>query len=564
MQSPEIKSNERSPLGFRMRTIRKRIFSIILSTILLIGSVGSAYIPVTALDTITPSVSIGGGFMVALNNRGELFAWGDNSSGTLGNGATEASSTPVAIDSSVKFTQISAGFDHVLALSESGRVYAWGSSEYGQLGINTNLPVTSPTPVPTLNEITCVAISAGKHFSLALTEDGHIYAWGNNASLQLGEAVATAGTQQSTPRRIPFPASAFFTEINAGYSSASAMTNDGSIFLWGKNTFFQLGTDTESSKLPQPLSLSAQPKTIALGEEYTTVLYLDGTLKSIGRNAYGQFGNAAVSENGTTVFKSAHADTPIFSAICAGEYHTVALTASGDIYTAGRAIGAHAEEKNTTFTKLTLPDHTIATAIFAGYADSAAITQSGTVLTWGENGSGQLGNGTNTSEAAPKAVKNSDGSVFHIGTTASMQSVSIQFTTTTPAPTYSVTIPSSIDLGVLRQTNATDENRIKAQPFTVSANGVSNLFDGQTLVVSVSPGGTEFVLTDPTEHTLPYEIHLTEIGGIALESGDNVASFTSDGTATAWIRVDQSKIEHSGRYQGILNFNISTTSEVAQ
>jgi len=549
-----------------MHSLKKRILSFLFATVLLLGSVWQSLLPITAATAVTPSISIGGSFMIALNADGDLFAWGDNASGALGNGTLQSTANPVSIEADIKFTQISAGFDHALALSDSGYVYAWGSNEYGQLGSNISDPITQPTPVSALSETVCVAVSAGKHFSLALSETGQIYAWGNNASFQLGESTVSTGTQRSTPHRLPLPDDTFVVSINAGYSTASATTNTGSILLWGENSFFQLGTDTEAKRLPSTLptaTLPSAPSTIALGEEYTSVLLKNGSVLSIGCNRYGQFGNEGSSNTGTSIFKQAHADTPLFSSICAGEYHTVALTENGTIYTAGRLIGSNTEDVQTTFTRMEQPAGTAVCSIFAGYSNGAALTQTGTVLTWGENGSGQLGDGTKANTATPVTVKNTDGTPFVIGTPTSMQSVTIHVTTPVPSPTYSVTIPSSIDLGVLRQTDTNDDSRIKTHEFAVSVNSVSHLPEGQYIVVSVSAEDGCFVLSDPSGNTLPYELHLTEASQTALTDGARLAEFTSGGTASAWIRVDQSRITHSGNYSGILNFNISMETEEA-
>ncbi|MBI0146460.1 MULTISPECIES: hypothetical protein, partial [Bifidobacterium] len=103
--------------------------------------------------------SAGSGYSLALGSDGNLYSWGDNSSGQLGTGSTDYSphSTPskgsMPTDGT-KFTQISAGNYHSLAMGTDGNLYSWGSNGTGALGRETNqtpenLPgvVTPPTGV---------------------------------------------------------------------------------------------------------------------------------------------------------------------------------------------------------------------------------------------------------------------------------------------------------------------------------------------------------------------------------------------------------------------------------
>ncbi len=101
---------------------------------------------------------------------------------------------------------ISAGAYHSLALTADGHVYAWGYNNYGQLGNGSTANATTPVEVEgpggtgTLSNI--VAISAGGYHSLALTADGHVYAWGYNGYGQLGNGSTTNAT---TPVEVEGP-----------------------------------------------------------------------------------------------------------------------------------------------------------------------------------------------------------------------------------------------------------------------------------------------------------------------------------------------------------------------
>jgi alpha-tubulin suppressor-like RCC1 family protein len=169
----------------------KKIVLLILCAILLsaipVGFAGSAEEAVR----VTPAVSIGNHFMIALRADGTALAWGKNQHGVLGNGTTEDSSTPqlvtmpVSTQAAVRFSSVGAGYDHVIALATDGTVWTWGSDANGQLGnrAKENEPqsVTLPKQVGgDLEGKTVVSVAAGKAFSLALTSEGQVYAWGIN------------------------------------------------------------------------------------------------------------------------------------------------------------------------------------------------------------------------------------------------------------------------------------------------------------------------------------------------------------------------------------------------
>ena len=95
--------------------------------------------PVAALPVSTAVVSVacGENFSMVLLETGQIYAWGDNSRGQLGQEDTQVYETVVPLlgaAQSVPFRAISAGYYHCLALSSAGKVYSWGDNRYGQLG----------------------------------------------------------------------------------------------------------------------------------------------------------------------------------------------------------------------------------------------------------------------------------------------------------------------------------------------------------------------------------------------------------------------------------------------
>ncbi len=91
--------------------------------------------------TVT-AVAGGGDHSLAVAN-GQVYAWGYNTQGELGNGTTTASNVPVSVLSSVlsslNVTEVAAGLESSYALTDTGRLFAWGDNTDGELGIFENI-----------------------------------------------------------------------------------------------------------------------------------------------------------------------------------------------------------------------------------------------------------------------------------------------------------------------------------------------------------------------------------------------------------------------------------------
>lgn len=132
----------------------------------------------------------------------------------------------------------------------------------------------------------------------------------------------------------------------------------------------------------------------------------------------------------------------------------------------------------------------------------------------------------------------------------------ITATATIPAPEYTVTIPSTVNVGTLVQKTSDASDKIKTTEFTVSASGVENLFGAKKVVVTLSTENGLFTLADG-EHLLNYTVYGEQAGGVALASGGTFAEFTAAGERTGRIEIDQSMISRKGNYAGTMTFNVS-------
>lgn len=197
--------------------------------------------PVAGLDGVT-AVSAAW-HTLAVTRDGHVYAWGRNDLGQLGNGRCgigEKSYEPVRVDGLEHIVAVAAGWDHSLALARDGQVYAWGCRSHGQLGDGvrkTGEPVTRPQAVPGLTQIKMIA--AGGQHSLALGNDGTVYAWGSNWNGQLGNGKTGRGTHSATPQAAVGPngkgALTGAVSIAAGALHSVAVAADGTVYAWGYN-----------------------------------------------------------------------------------------------------------------------------------------------------------------------------------------------------------------------------------------------------------------------------------------------------------------------------------------
>ncbi|UTX52887.1 InlB B-repeat-containing protein [Leucobacter aridicollis] len=191
---------------------------------------------------------------LAVGSDGNTYAWGTNSYGLLGTSAFPRplnKPTKVTTPRGVSYTQVAAGWDFSVALGDDKQLYSWGSNYNGVLGTGANtadsrVPVKVATPAGVLFER---VVSGGDH-TLALTVDGDIYAWGSNASGELGNG-ATSSAGNSTPTLVRAPAGVSFIGISAGAGTSFARGSDGLSYSWGSNSFGQLGDGTRDD-LPTP------------------------------------------------------------------------------------------------------------------------------------------------------------------------------------------------------------------------------------------------------------------------------------------------------------------------
>jgi hypothetical protein len=207
-----------------------------------------------------------------LDTAGQVFCWGDNTEGELGDGSTTQSRVPVAVDTSGALagktvTQITAGELYACALDSAGAAYCWGFNDFGQLGDGSTANSSAPVAVQTGGALAGralagIAASDSEVFTCAVDTAGAAYCWGINFFGQLGD-----GTTANSSAPVAVDASGALAgkklaQISAGgFFWTCATDASGAVYCWGDNLGGQLGDDSTASQSDVPLKAGPSPPT---------------------------------------------------------------------------------------------------------------------------------------------------------------------------------------------------------------------------------------------------------------------------------------------------------------
>ncbi|AEF90389.1 regulator of chromosome condensation RCC1 [Delftia sp. Cs1-4] len=178
------------------------------------------------------SVSVGMGHALALDARGQVWSWGANAAGQLGQGDLVQRSRAQRVvlpQGAAAVVAVAAGATHSLALDEKGRLWGWGSNHQGQLDQGLQAAY-SPGPVRIAVPGRLSSLAAGLHFSAATTQGGQVLAWGWNGLGQLGQGDAAPRGGFRT-----VPGLAAVQQISVGGTHVLALEHGGRCWAWGDN-----------------------------------------------------------------------------------------------------------------------------------------------------------------------------------------------------------------------------------------------------------------------------------------------------------------------------------------
>jgi alpha-tubulin suppressor-like RCC1 family protein len=328
------------------------------------------------------AVAAGVSHSLALTSGGQVWSWGRNNNGQIGDGGTSTRLTPYQVPGLSDVAGIAAGEAFSVAWTNAGAVWVWGANNSGQLGDGTQNERRSPVLLTTISNVTSVA--AGRQHTLAATSTGALYAWGLNTSGQVGD--------NSTTMRLAPVLNATLTgvaRVAAGYTHSFAITQAGALYAWGANGSYQVGDGTNTNRLV-PTLLSNLPVIVDAsgGFSHSIALDINGSLWTWGNNLYGQIGNgttttqttpAPISDGGLTWGVSRPTFTPAPGTFTSAQQVTLstltpgatirftvdgtAPTSSSTLYTAPISIATGTTISAKAF-KTGLADSAIATGVY--------------------------------------------------------------------------------------------------------------------------------------------------------------------------------------------------------
>ncbi len=397
----------------------------IITLLALVGPIALAIVALSwqqpgAVNAASASAVVaGGGHTCALTTGGGVQCWGYNAYGQLGNGTTADSATPVAVSGLASgVVAISAGGYHTCAITSGGGAKCWGRNDFGQLGDGTATNRTTPVDVSGLGA-GAASISAGGLHTCAVTSGGGAKCWGRNDAGQLGDGT---GADRATPVDVSGLTSGV-GQVSAGGSDSlgghtCALTTGGGVKCWGRNDFGQLGngTTTGTNTPVDVTNLTSGAASVAAGRYHSCARTSSNSVKCWGWNIGGQLGDGTFNSSSTPV--DVINKTGIAAQLSVGGVHScVATTANGarcwgfnNVGQLGNGTaGGTSNQPVDVLTSLGGPPLPNVLAVAAGGnvtngGYTCALLLDGTIMCWGENGAGQLGDGSTTNRVLPVDV----------------------------------------------------------------------------------------------------------------------------------------------------------------
>ena len=383
---------------------------------------------------------------------GQGYCWGENDSGQLGTGGTADSRSPVGVEElSPDVVEFALGEQHSCALHSNGSVHCWGYSEMIGQAPGSYLPVEVP-------DLQAGASSIDSQFwhTCAVMTDGSVKCWGYNGDGQLG------GDCGLTMCASPVEATGLSEPIlNVAVSRrhTCALTDVGGVKCWGYNHFGYLGngTTTASTSPVDVSGLTTDVDAIASGTFNSCALTTAGGVKCWGLDI-----DITQSELSQSIYNTFLEPVDIpglesgITAIALGDLHGCALTEAGDVKCWGNDESGQLGDGGSAAPSTSVPVSVVdlpgpATAIAAGAFHTCAIVEGAEAVCWGQNSSGQLGDGTNATSNTPVTVLNWDPSppkpTPTATTTPTLSPAPTATDTLTPTPTVTYTPQEGVGPG---------------------------------------------------------------------------------------------------------------------
>ena len=395
----------------------------------------------------------------ALTDAGAVRCWGQGGRGQLGEDPNPYSSNSAQIDDSTfavdvhnlsgSATAVTAGGFHTCAAISGASMQCWGYNFYGQLG--SSAP-SSLVPVQVSAVTGAKVVTAGTNFACALIDTkiavvpvptaaptGRPFCWGDNSTGQLGTSQSVA----KASIRIAVDGFGTASALDAGNGHACALpASSQTPMCWGLNDVGQVGDGTTTSpRTPVAVTGLTTASTVSAGgalgppeRGHSCAVRADTKVVCWGRDTRGQLGNGAFDDHDASPVVVQYDTDPDpnnvslgdltgLTSVVTGGFHSCALASDatvwcwgydasgqlGDGATATRNYAAHVQVNPDPDPDADNP-LTGVVSLTAGAGDTCAVMTNGSLKCWGDNGHGQLGDGSTSDRHLPKQVSGFDGS----------------------------------------------------------------------------------------------------------------------------------------------------------
>jgi len=396
-------------------------------------------VDVIGLGAGVKAISAGADHTCAITATNRVMCWGYNAWGQLGDGTRQSRPSPVLLETVAGVEAITAGSDftcvlgtgsvacwgsgvhlyptavagleagvrsidagarHACATMTNNTVKCWGTNSSGELGDGTTMPRSAPVDVVGLGGAVQVARS-GNGYSCALIDTGDIECWGANFYGTLGN-----GMVQDSLAPVPVVDLSGALAFDASDTHACAVTSAHGAVCWGDDFYGQLGNAMTTQRLtPVDVVGIGAVGAVSMGFAHTCALTAASTVACWGSNYSGQLGD------GTTVRRLVPTEVATLGtgvqAVASGHHHSCAIDAAGGVQCWGENLYGQLGDGGTSDHATPAPVSTLGSdnlAVATGWSHSCAITSTGGVKCWGNNGSGQLGDGSMTQRETPVDV----------------------------------------------------------------------------------------------------------------------------------------------------------------
>ena len=365
---------------------------VLIVTLLVIA--GFQFSPLASADELAPQVKSvsAGAHTCAVVDNGEVYCWGSNTYGQLGDDSTQNSETPVKVQNLPSATVVSAGQNHTCAIVDEGRVFCWGYTESGKTGDGGTgcCAWTQPHQVSGISD--AQIISTGSSHTCAVANGGKGYCWGSNSYGRLGSG---SGTSTAVPQLVSGLTEV--TDISAGDQHSCAVAQGGKAYCWGWGDRGALGNGTVGMQFtPVAVSgLESGVRSIRAGYAHSCALRTDGTVACWGSNIDGALGLPLATNQFPTPVNVSGLGTA--AALAAGQQRNCVVNSDRTVSCWGsKSLTGTPDPGNPTPTRVDVITNVAQVSLSSRKA--CAVTGGGNLYCWSANASGLAGTPTRITE----------------------------------------------------------------------------------------------------------------------------------------------------------------------